>query len=284
MRTININKYKINFIKITKLFFIILMMAIALISPLFMQGCSSNQINPHQYENNKTLTTFTISKNIKTICSYAFAYSSVKEIIFEENSCLEVIESYAFDGCINLEKITFPKSLKRIESSAFQNCNKLSEINFNEGLEYIGSRAFNMCAVTSNKKLNIKLPNSLINTGGHVFQNSKIGNIILGKNMKKIESYDFYNTGFDNITIYSSTTEIKDGSLDCDLPLATTGYYNIYLPDKKYNLYFTGYKFKYNRLKNIYYSGSEQDWQNYVSTNLLEINLDNDSIQIHYNY
>lgn len=83
--------------------------------------------------------------SVKRICQMSFQYCAfLKSISFAQNSKLEIIESYSFNFCRNLEKAFFPSSLRIIEEGSFQYCQNLSKIVFqNESkLESISSIAF----------------------------------------------------------------------------------------------------------------------------------------------
>ena len=72
---------------------------------------------------------------------------TIKEVIVSEG--VETIEgndwSAAFKGCLNLQKITLPKSLKTIGDNAFESCESLEEIIIPEAVKKIGSFAFRRC-------------------------------------------------------------------------------------------------------------------------------------------
>lgn len=56
-----------------------------------------------------------------------------------------VIGSSAFEDNLTMEKVTFPKSLRRIKPYAFWGCDALKEITFGSGLKEIGDYAFTNC-------------------------------------------------------------------------------------------------------------------------------------------
>ena len=68
-------------------------------------------------------TKFIIHKTCSYIDSYAFYESLIANIIFEEESSLISIGSYAFLRLKDLETITLPDSLTNISSGAFSNTN-----------------------------------------------------------------------------------------------------------------------------------------------------------------
>lgn len=75
--------------------------------------------------------------------------TSLKSVVFEDNSQIEYIDKECFSGCAALETVDFGKNsqLDRIGVSAFSGCFKLSEIRLPEHLTVLGG--FNNCGVKS---------------------------------------------------------------------------------------------------------------------------------------
>lgn len=69
--------------------------------------------------------------------------NSIKTLVIEEGTLC--IEEKTFNNCKNLEKVIFPKSLKKIKKEAFNNCYKLKEVILPENLIIIGEAAFANC-------------------------------------------------------------------------------------------------------------------------------------------
>ena len=78
---------------------------------------------------------------VTKISSNYYVYENIREIIFEEDSNIEIIEEMAF-RCGYLRKITFPSSLHTIGESAFSECNSLQQVFIPIEVIYIGRRAF----------------------------------------------------------------------------------------------------------------------------------------------
>ena len=82
------------------------------------------------------LETIIIPDNVKSIGRAAFASGAIvndtklKNVIFSENSKLEVIKDQCFAGSEDITSITLPKSLKAIEYDAFWDCDNLAEVKF----------------------------------------------------------------------------------------------------------------------------------------------------------
>ena len=64
-------------------------------------------------------------------------------------STLQVIQDYAFAGCIRLETVDFRKlgSLQRIGNHAFDGCKSMKKVVLSESIREIGNAAFADCGV-----------------------------------------------------------------------------------------------------------------------------------------
>ena len=80
------------------------------------------KINPNVFLNNTKLTTVNIQEGVFEICDNAF------------------------DGCIHIQKVHFPTTLRTIGKGAFNNCLKMKELNLPKGLTTIGEGAFYGCS------------------------------------------------------------------------------------------------------------------------------------------
>ncbi len=78
---------------------------------------------------------------VTKIGSNYYIYQNIQEIIFEEDSNIEIIEQTAF-RCRNLRKITLPSSLQTIGDNAFSFCYQLEEVIIPINVITIERRAF----------------------------------------------------------------------------------------------------------------------------------------------
>lgn len=95
----------------------------------------------------RNITKITLGSKIKTIGSYAFAYTAVNDINLPEG--LNVIGDFAFVLCSNLTKLTIPESVNSIGKSALEGCSKLSTINIPASIKFIEERAFFLTGLNS---------------------------------------------------------------------------------------------------------------------------------------
>ena len=89
------------------------------------------------------------------IDTYGVEYSDNKEVLIKCPSSLtecytvlpstSIIEEDAFEGCVGLEDVVFPQSLKKIRDRAFRGCSALTSVVIPENVEYLGRDAFYDC-------------------------------------------------------------------------------------------------------------------------------------------
>ena len=85
-------------------------------------------------------------KNVDNLGDRAFAYNiNLRELPIQNCKSLVTIPDECFTGCVRLEKIVIPDSVKTIENSAFSFCRQINEVHIPAGIEDISSTAFNMC-------------------------------------------------------------------------------------------------------------------------------------------
>ena len=110
-----------------------------LVVPSWTETIHSEQYRGGDYEH------VFIPKGVKKISRDAFANcKSLREVTFEEESELKIIEDYAFSGCGRLAKIGLPSALKSIGSFAFYGCYDLKDVRLQNCLEKIGCSCFSM--------------------------------------------------------------------------------------------------------------------------------------------
>jgi len=110
---------------------------------MFIVPHGTVKIENNQFCGRKDLVTIIIPNSVRVICAGAFYLcTNLKDIIFEDNSQLQQIDSYAFQNCHNLENINIPDSVLRIRSHAFWACPKISNISLSGNIEIIDCSAF----------------------------------------------------------------------------------------------------------------------------------------------
>lgn len=111
-----------------------------------------------------------------------------------------VIGQGAFDHCYGLTKIVLPNSLRVIEDYAFQNTS-LTEVIFPEGLQVIGVNAFGLSQLSY-----VDLPNSVQEVANGAFDATPTKFINLGQSITKMPDID--NVNITEFIISDSITEL----------------------------------------------------------------------------
>lgn len=197
----------------------------------------------------KSLTTATITDNVKFIDKYAFVDCKNLTTVVLPNS-LASIETGVFWNCINLSNVTIPNSVTSIDGfagctalkditipnsvtriSGFAGCTALTDITIPNSVTSIGSLAFAGCTSLSNISMsnsvtsigssafagctaltNISIPNSVTSIGNSAFMNcKKLTSVAIPDNVSNIESQTFYNcSGLSTISIGNSVLHIYE--------------------------------------------------------------------------
>ena len=115
------------------------------------------------------------------------------------NEGIETIGTSAFNGCINLNRISLPKSVTKIGNKAFYNCIKLKRIHFPSNLHTIEGEAF---AHTSLKRITI--PKRVTDIYSYSFYDCKnLSKVTILSKSLTIYSYAFKETPIEIISAIS---------------------------------------------------------------------------------
>jgi len=139
-----------------------------------------------------------LPNTLEKVGKYAFVgCPAIKEFNMTEN--LKSVDDHAFDGCQNLNKVTFaptaktkfgdavffgctslteiklPSWLEVVPVQMFSGCKKLSGVIFPEGIETLSSGAFGDTALNS-----VELPESCLYIDDSVFQNAPVTSVKFG--------------------------------------------------------------------------------------------------------
>ena len=112
------------------------------------------KIAENAFKENKKIAKVTIPASIGTIGAFAFADTSINEVIFNKTDFGVSIGKEAFGQCNNLIKVIVNRPLDNISESMFQECRKLTTLNLQYPVANIHKYAFFNC--TSIKYIDFK--------------------------------------------------------------------------------------------------------------------------------
>lgn len=172
------------------------------------------------------LTEIAIPDGVTVIGSSAFAEcAGLTEITIPEN--VTEIGDRAFEGCKGLTAFAFPHGVTAVEDQVLSGCKALESVSIPEGVTSIGSRAFANC-----KSLpEVTLPSTVTELKDAFKSCSVLQSVNLPEGVAVLNSYTFYGCwALTAISIPKTVTEIESGVF------ASSG------------------------LKDIYYPGTEEEW------------------------
>jgi len=209
----------------------------------------SGEIPAEAFKNNTLLTSVTLGSGVTSIGASAF--SGCTNLTSIDLSSVETIKDYAFSGCSGLTgELTLPESVTSIGASAFSGCSGLSIVTLDLTKVQIGRLAFPGISI---RKLIIDDINDYVNSYGTALE----GILGLAINI-------YFSTDLENPV---TSVEISDSvtSLGMNCFANCRWLKNILIP-------VTVTSFSYNTfyesgLKNIYYEGSQEQWNVISSVN-----------------
>jgi len=139
------------------------------------------------------------------------------------------ISQFAFKDCTNLETLRLPKTIKKIRLSAFQSCSQLKELTLYDGIENIEYWAFSNCE----SLVQINIPGTIKNLDNYTFTGcSNVKSITISEGVETI-GFDVFE---DCINLESVTIPQSLNKIDV-------------------------YTFRNcPNLKDVYYAGTEAEW------------------------
>ena len=159
------------------------------------------------------------------------ACSSLADVIIPNS--VTNISGGAFCDCVSLTDILIPNTVTAIESHAFGNCESMTNISLCNGLNYIGEYAFEMC--------------------------TRLTRIIIPDSVTYISKEAFSSTGLISVTIPKGIQYINYHSFSGPMT-------ELYIPLSVVNI--SGNAFEgCNSLKDIYYEGTEEQWEKICNSN-----------------
>lgn len=235
------------------------------IIPNTIDGYPVTVIGESAFDHCYGLTKIILPNSLKTIEIYAFRESGLKECVF--NDGLQVIEDGAFELC-PLEYIDLPNSVQQIGDVAFA---------FNENVKFInlGLGVTKLPELSGNKITNFTISDNITDVIDACFMHcAELSNVIIGKNIKSITQKMFDGcSSLEHIIIPNNITTIDIEAF------AFSGLKTITIPTSVTTI--GDYAFGGTPLTDIYYEGTEEQW------NSINIGSDDENIianaTIHFN-
>lgn len=161
-------------------------------------------IDDYAFNNCASLTFINTSNSVEKIGNYAFAQTSLKNILLSK-SLKELGEGAFF--ATNISAITIPKDINVIKNNTFYNCFNLKNIKLYDNIEEIGDYAFAGTPLT-----NFTMPSSLKSIGYAAFADCEnLAKISSNAKLKTIKNNAFYNCdSLLDFVVPTATVEIGD--------------------------------------------------------------------------
>lgn len=182
------------------------------------------------------------------------------------------IKDNACQYMFNLSRVTIPNSVKSIGKSAFRGT-PLTKVTISDGVTSIDDFAFADCAALTE----ITIPDSVQSMGGSVFDRcSSLQRITLPKNITAIPTWTFtFCSSLTEISIPAGVTKIDTGAF-----YGCSGLKRIYIPASVTTI--AGWAFNLSGVKDIYYGGTEEQWNTIIRGTDTGTNLPLTTATIHY--
>ena len=246
---------------------------------------------PRAFYNCSSLATVDIRANLTGIPREAFYNcQSLKKIELPESATVIVERAFygcseltsvklssdteeigigAFEDCSKLESIELPEGLTKLENFVFRNCTGLKHVKIPSTLQEIGLGVFNQCE--SLEEVNI--PDGVMSIGGGAFMLcTSLKEVTIPAGVK-MDGNVFY-----SCTALRKVTLLADVSLDDDVFNYCSDITDVFI-SKDVVIIGNGSFDNCSGLKNVYFSGNAEEWQN------MSIGSNNDplySAVIHY--
>lgn len=197
--------------------------------PAEIDGKPVTRIGNMAFRRCDSVSNIIIPETVTSIGDSAFdECTSLTEISIPDS--VNLIQAGAFRVCTKLNKVKLPANLKAINNGMFSSCKSLTEVNIPETVKSIGDGAFSSCESLEH----IDLPDYLTSIGGYAFSGCKsLTEIVIPYNIKVLTKGTF--DGCTNLTSITLPKKLSD---------------------------FTFSIIGSSNLKDIYYTGTKEEWRN----------------------
>ena len=207
-------------------------------------------IGDSAFENNTSLKKVDIGNGTTLIGCGAFENSGVETVIIGDK--VETIERGAFKNCANLKEIIWGSSLKTIGNTgytgngAFENCTSLTTVHIPDTVVTVDKLTFRNCTGLTT----VTIGENVSYFGENVFEGcSSLKSIIIPESTLSINRY-----------MFSGCTSLESIYLPADLQTILPAFGNC------------------TSLKDVYYAGSEEDWNDFVDVDIDDWYHNNDAL------
>ena len=158
------------------------------------------------YLNDKRNTPIVFPSTLKTIGHYAFCENRrVKSVTFSNG--LETIGSRAFSDCNDIESISLPETVTTMYDRAFQSCDSITQFTFPSSITAVPEAVLYHC----DKLQSVTLAAGTTSIADDAFENCpQLSDMNLAEqtSLTSVGNYAFFNTGFVNVTLPNSITDM----------------------------------------------------------------------------
>ncbi len=230
------------------------------------------------------LTRVTIPKNVSFIGNESFSGSELKSVEFKTSVPLYIGRACFFD--CDIQKLYIPKDVYYIGDIAFSENRSLEDIEVDESNKdycsvdgVLFNKEMTELLIYPGSKTNetYVIPDGVTIIRDYAFRLSDIVNLTMAETVREIGKYAFEGMfDLEEIKIPEGVTEIKRSTF------ARCGFSSVSLPASLVKIEKEGFN-DHTRLKNLYYSGSEADWDKIEMDENVRIELESSYTTIHYN-
>lgn len=115
--------------------------------PSEYNGLPITRIRKNVFWNEHYVENLTIPATVTHINDYAFENCiNLEKVTFESGSQLEDINNCAFADCYSLREIELPENVEHIGGNAFRNCTSLESVHIPKGVSNLNGAAFSGCS------------------------------------------------------------------------------------------------------------------------------------------
>lgn len=201
-----------------------------------------------------------VPSSVKSIGEYVFCYCSGLKSIVIPNSVTS-IGMYAFYACTVLNNVALSSNLKTIEIYTFGYCTTLKSITFPASVTTIEGYAFWYCSSLES----VKIPNTVTDIGECAFKNcTSLKDVTLSKKAVQIPDNMFNGcAALTSVKIPEGIISIGENAFESCKYLAVA-----YIPKSIISI--NNGAFKSTALKDIYYGGTQINWDKVVKNNCFD--------------